>query len=141
MFTLPDSATVLSESAQTMLWQAGEITDENGEFTGESYDEIWGNEPLFPTTAAEILRDVYGFIASVAPADLHEYLTEQGWEQFIHDYWLTRNRHGAGFWDRGLGDLGDRLTELAHNDGEYHVWDSTLEDIQHVDGFVGWFYE
>lgn len=35
-----------------------------------------------------------------------------------HDFWLTRNRHGAGFWDRGLGDLGDRLTELAQTYGE-----------------------
>jgi hypothetical protein len=31
-----------------------------------------------------------------------------------HDFWLTRNRHGAGFWDRGRGDLGDRLTEAAY---------------------------
>lgn len=29
------------------------------------------------------------------------------------DLWLTRNRHGAGFWDRGLGDLGKRLTDAA----------------------------
>lgn len=35
-----------------------------------------------------------------------------------HDFWLTRNHHGAGFWDRGLGDLGDRLTKLAHTYGE-----------------------
>lgn len=31
-----------------------------------------------------------------------------------HDFWLTRNRHGAGFWDRGYGDLGRRLTDAAH---------------------------
>lgn len=30
-----------------------------------------------------------------------------------HDFWLTRNHHGAGFWDRGLGDLGDSLTMLS----------------------------
>lgn len=35
-----------------------------------------------------------------------------------HDFWLTRNGHGAGFWDRGLGDLGDRLTTLAQTYGE-----------------------
>lgn len=27
-----------------------------------------------------------------------------------HDYWLTRNGHGTGFWDRGLGALGDLLS-------------------------------
>ena len=30
------------------------------------------------------------------------------------DFWFTRNHHGVGFWDRGLGDVGDKLTEIAH---------------------------
>ena len=30
-----------------------------------------------------------------------------------HDFWLTRNGHGAGFWDRGLGKVGQRLTETC----------------------------
>jgi hypothetical protein len=30
-----------------------------------------------------------------------------------HDFWLTRNGHGAGFWDRGLGKLGDHLSKAA----------------------------
>lgn len=34
-----------------------------------------------------------------------------------HDFWLTRNGHGAGFWDRGLGELGDRLTAAAKGYG------------------------
>ncbi len=32
-------------------------------------------------------------------------------EQAGHDFWLTRNGHGAGFWDRGLGALGERLSK------------------------------
>lgn len=31
-------------------------------------------------------------------------------ERAGHDFWLTRNGHGAGFWDEGLGRLGDFLT-------------------------------
>lgn len=27
-----------------------------------------------------------------------------------HDYWLTRNGHGVGFWDRDIGALGDQLS-------------------------------
>jgi hypothetical protein len=38
------------------------------------------------------------------------------------DFWLTRNRHGAGFWDRGLGARGDRLTDDAHAYGEASVY-------------------
>lgn len=35
-----------------------------------------------------------------------------------HDFWLTRNGHGAGFWDRGLGDLGERLSDAARAYGD-----------------------
>ena len=34
-------------------------------------------------------------------------------DQHGHDFWLTRNGHGAGFWDRGYGPTGDKLTDLA----------------------------
>lgn len=39
-------------------------------------------------------------------------------DQAGHDFWLTRNRHGAGYWDRGNGAIGDRLTDAAHMAGE-----------------------
>ena len=33
-----------------------------------------------------------------------------------HDFWLTRNGHGAGYWDRGL-ETGDALTTAAKTFG------------------------
>jgi hypothetical protein len=39
-----------------------------------------------------------------------------------HDFWLTRNRHGAGFWDRGLGVVGDKLTAAAHAYGACDIY-------------------
>ena len=30
-----------------------------------------------------------------------------------HDLYLTIAGHGVGFWDRGLGDLGDKLSEVC----------------------------
>jgi hypothetical protein len=38
-----------------------------------------------------------------------------------HDFMLTRNGHGAGFWDRGLGDLGDRLSAACEPYGSLSV--------------------
>jgi hypothetical protein len=38
------------------------------------------------------------------------------------DFWLTRNRHGAGFWDRGMGELGARLTAAAHPYGSCDLY-------------------
>ena len=38
-----------------------------------------------------------------------------------HDLWLTRQRHGCGFWDRDeleADGLGDQLTEVCHAMGE-----------------------
>jgi hypothetical protein len=34
-----------------------------------------------------------------------------------HNFWLTRNGHGTGFWDRGLGDIGNELSNLAKSYG------------------------
>lgn len=44
-------------------------------------------------------------------------------EQAGHDFWLTRNRHGAGFWDRGLRlNLGRLLTDMAHPYGDIRFY-------------------
>ena len=47
-----------------------------------------------------------------------------GWsdDQAGHDFWLTRNGHGAGFWDRGLGEAGRALTDAAHAYGDCYLY-------------------
>ena len=40
-----------------------------------------------------------------------------------HDFWLTRNRHGAGFWDGDWPESeGKRLTDAAHAFGEVNLY-------------------
>jgi hypothetical protein len=39
-----------------------------------------------------------------------------------HDFWLTRCGHGAGFWDRGIGPVGDRLTDAANKFGNVDLY-------------------
>jgi len=34
-----------------------------------------------------------------------------------YHFWLTRQGHGAGFWDGDYGDIGDELTEIAELSG------------------------
>lgn len=43
-------------------------------------------------------------------------------EQAGHDFWLTRNRHGAGFWDRGHGTIGEVLTNAAKSFGQCDLY-------------------
>ena len=47
-----------------------------------------------------------------------------------HDFWFTRNHHGAGFWDRGYPDeIGDALTVAAHAFGEAYLdWEELEQD-------------
>ena len=53
----------------------------------------------------------------------------KGYDHIGHDFWLTRNGHGAGFWDgdyrdRDAGeDYGDQLTSIVKaNFAECDVW-------------------
>ena len=65
---------------------------------------------------AEARTDCANFQALNA-ADLEIYQEKTGYTGG-NDFWLTRNGHGAGFWDRGLGDVGKRLTDNASTYGE-----------------------
>jgi hypothetical protein len=70
------------------------------------------------TEALDSMRvDVLDFIEG-AGSDLDTIDAEQAG----HDFWLTRCGHGAGFWDRGLGELGDRLTAMAQPYGEIYLY-------------------
>ncbi|AON97513.1 hypothetical protein SEA_CHEWYVIII_93 [Rhodococcus phage ChewyVIII] len=48
---------------------------------------------------------------------------------FGHDLLLTRDHHGVGFWDRGLGELGEYLTLCAGAiGGSVEIFDARLSD-------------
>lgn len=68
--------------------------------------------------------DCRAFLESITLGDYREYLESHTVESMAHDFSLTRQHHGAGFWDRGLGDLGDRLTRIAEDHGGegIHAW-------------------
>lgn len=75
---------------------------------------------IFSDNAKEKMeKELQDFVDRVN-AEIPEMEMDAG--QFAHDFWLTRNGHGAGFWDRGLGDLGDKLTKLAKTFGECNLW-------------------
>ncbi len=97
------------------LWSSTEVS-EDGDM-GECLDENYGVEDFAPEALAAAVKDCEDFQEANADdlADIDD-------EQAGHDFWLTRNRHGAGFWDRGLGDVGDRLTEAAHAYGSVDLY-------------------
>ena len=52
-------------------------------------------------------------------------------EQAGHDFWLTRNGHGVGFWDRGLGKIGDLLTDACGEMGSFDLFVGDSGMISH----------
>lgn len=73
------------------LWSSNDGSDESG---GQPLDLNYDFEDLAPITAARAWRQCRDF--QWAARDLIKGLEEQAG----HDFWLTRNGHGAGFWDR-----------------------------------------
>ena len=62
---------------------------------------------------------------------LHPDCDGDAWNAAAHDFMLTRNGHGAGFWESGrwLAPWGDKLTHLAHSFGEFHAYLSADADL------------
>ena len=54
-------------------------------------------------------------------------------EQLGHDFWLTRNGHGTGFWAREFGteENRDALTELSRTFGPSYVY--MADDVLYLD--------
>lgn len=110
----------------TLLWQAGDMTDDEGNITGKIWDEEYSVDDFHPSMRPAMRQLLASFMETYL-ADLLEAGLYAGWEnrtenlaRIGHDYVLTTGGHGAGFWDRGLGDVGDRLTEACHADR--HEW-------------------
>tara|TARA_R100000808_G_C2080279_1_gene104398 strand:- start:296 stop:691 length:396 start_codon:yes stop_codon:yes gene_type:complete len=98
----------------------------------EPLDGLYSVDDISDDTAKAMKKDIVDFL---------DYLDEQlegwsdslpdwyGFEQFAHDFWLTRNGHGAGFWDRGLGKIGDQLTEHSKAFGSCDLYVSDDSEI------------
>lgn len=67
--------------------------------------EWWNTVLDDPDVTDEIDDDCRGFCEGA-----WNLLADLDAAQCGHDFYLTRNGHGAGFWDRGLGHVGSRLT-------------------------------
>jgi len=81
---------------------------------------------LAPETINKIISEVkmfYNKTHELINQTPDEYTDEYGYTQVGHDFWLTRNGHGAGFWDRGLGELGDKLTSISKQFGESNLYE------------------
>jgi hypothetical protein len=106
--------------AECAIWSSTEGEE------GTPIDQNYDLDDIAPETWQEFVSDCADFQKSNR-ALLRKYCDQYKpaqdfnvWACAGHDFWLTRNGHGAGFWDRGLGEIGKKLSESAKIYGE--VW-------------------
>ncbi len=92
--------TVVDHYLIAALWTEGD-----GELDGFSICQI------DPASRAQVKKDIEDFLAKVTAQGIDT----SSWndEQLGHDFWLTRNGHGAGFWDRGHEPAGRQLSDIC----------------------------
>jgi hypothetical protein len=97
------------------LWSSHDESTPDG---GEPMDANYDIDDLAPETLRKMIDDCRDFQRGEAEllAQYAEVMQSEEWnadERAGHDFWLTRNGHGAGFWDRGLGQVGDMLSKAC----------------------------
>lgn len=118
-------------AAECVLWQAADATEDGNGFPitdgGNEYSErVIAEVPYITEATTTFVRDNWEVLSHVS-AD-HGY----SGGQCGHDLVLTANGHGAGFWDRGLGEHGDKLTEATQG------YSFEAEFALDADGDVDW---
>ena len=105
---------------EAALWSTMDESTPDG---GEPPDANYGIDDIDPATLAKMVEDCQLFQAANA-ADL-KYGSREWSDAELggHDFWLTRNHHGAGYWDGDLPEeVGNRLTKVATGYGECDLY-------------------
>jgi hypothetical protein len=103
------------------------VEDDTGPLEDLAFDDgAFSEYSISLNSMKQIVEDCLAFIEKNEPI-FSEHWT---YEQAGHDFWLDRNGHGTGFWDRGYDDEGAELCENAAKYKEvYLLHNASLELI------------
>ena len=108
---------------EAALWATNDESDERG---GEPLENNYSLADIAPETLAKIIENCRRFQQeNTADLALYRHPLYGGKELGGHDFFLTRNHHGCGFWDRLdclPEDAGRRLTDAAHKYVEFDLY-------------------
>ena len=90
---------------ETALWISNDESDESG---GEPMDRNYDPGYIAPDTLETMRREWRAFREAAG-----ELIDECGEERAQHDFWLTRNGHGAGFWDGDWSEVAGTILDNA----------------------------
>lgn len=94
---------------EAMLWSTSD--PDNGD---KCLDARFTQYDLAPATLEQIRKDCEEFVKN-NESDLLAYmdLGDRDASNTGHDLWLTSAGHGTGYWNRGVGDVGERLSKAS----------------------------
>lgn len=98
---------------ETALWSSTDNSDDSG---GEPLDKNYSVSDISEETLDQMIADCADF------QERYGELFEGESEQAGHDFWLSRNGHGAGFFDGDWPENGDKLQEAAESYGEFDLY-------------------
>jgi hypothetical protein len=120
---VPDTFT--QSYIETALWSSTDNSDDSG---GDPLDQNYSASDLTVDTLRAMVEDCKKFQAENSPMLARAYVEGKGARGRYdagsagHDFWLTRNGHGAGFWDGDLPkDVGEALTRASKKFGEFDL--------------------
>jgi transposase-like protein len=101
---------------ETMLWSSYDESTPSG---GEPMDKNYNINDISEETKEEANKDCAEFSKQAGDL-LKDKITSEDWWDIGHNFWLTRNGHGAGFWDSDNyeKEIGQKLTEISKKFGE-----------------------
>lgn len=97
----------------TALWSS---TDESTPEGGEPMDENYTADDIATETLDTMEIECRQFL------EMADKYLDGDYSQAGHDFWLTRNGHGTGFWDGDWGKDGDKLTTMAKSFGSVNLY-------------------
>ena len=122
-----DSFTV--QYIETALWSS---TDCSSDLAGDPMDKNYTIEDMATETLTTMIDDCLKF-QDANQGDLDN--AEWSDARHGHNFWLTRNGHGCGFWDGDYPEgIEDRLTRASRNFGEFDLY---IGDDQLIYGHCG----
>jgi hypothetical protein len=123
---MPELDSFTRQYTATALWSSN---DDSG---GEPLDRNYDISDIAPDALAKMVADCAAFQeqcdAWINDADDTGECRRgpdcnTAWERAGHDFWLTRNHHGASFWDGDWPEpYATQLTDAAHAFGECDLY-------------------
>ena len=104
---------------RTALWAETDNADDSG---GEPLDQNYRLSDIAGKTYTRMRHEAEDFV--FYNIDDLNLLLAQGFDEETAGacFWLNRNGHGTGFWDRNLGELGERLDKASELAGEVSLY-------------------